>query len=410
MRSMLSAFPTEKLKLHKRDGSVLEVTALVSGDSIATEDIDIVIEEDDIYERVLPNGTKEYFCITDRGFVKGNDRIPDSFQSKVRRVSEIEPMINVDQKQLQKIDSKPHKLFISHSSDDKEYMVALVELLEDIGMPEGSFVCTTIPGYGIPGGEKIFDWLRDQFLECDLRVLFALSHNYYDSPACLNEMGAAWVTKASDTLLLLPGFDFGNIRGCIDPREMGISFGMPDDELKHRLNEFKETICDEHHLPSIIPARWERHRDKFIARVLEIATERNAEKVADNSGGIEKTNVTFNTDSFGYPSIQAFASVMLFFATENTNEPIIRSSTLSGTDFYSGGKKLNKSSEAREQAKWDEAIQQLVNAGYIELVTKNKSDQIYKVTNKGFNISDCFKNDNSLNASMTPYEIIGMFE
>lgn len=47
-------------------------------------------------------------------------------------------------------DQKPHKLFISHSSKDKEYMDALVELLEDIGMPDGSFVCTSVPGHGIP--------------------------------------------------------------------------------------------------------------------------------------------------------------------------------------------------------------------------------------------------------------------
>lgn len=32
---------------------------------------------------------------------------------------------------------KPHKLFISHSSKDADYMVALTEMLEDIGMPDG---------------------------------------------------------------------------------------------------------------------------------------------------------------------------------------------------------------------------------------------------------------------------------
>ena len=150
-------------------------------------------------------------------------------------------------------------------------MIALTELLEDIGMPDGSFVCTSVPGHGIPGGAKIFDWLREQFLTCDLRVLFALSHNYYESAASLNEMGAAWVTKSADTLLLLPGFKFDDIDGCIDPREMGISFGMDDEELKHRLNEFKDTLIQEHQLPTITQARWDRHRDKFIRTVQEIA-------------------------------------------------------------------------------------------------------------------------------------------
>lgn len=191
---------------------------------------------------------------------------------------------------------------------------------------------------------------------------------------------------------------------------MGISFGTDEAELKHRLNEFKDTLLSEHNLPDISQARWDRHRDKFIARVLEIASKRNVKRLVENIGDKGDNRGAFNADTFDYASIQVFASVMLFFATENTNEPIIRSSTLSGTEFFAGGKKLNKSFEAREQAKWDEAIKQLVAAGYIEMITEKNSDQIYRVTNKGFNISDCFKNDNNLNASMTPYEIIGMFE
>ena len=150
-------------------------------------------------------------------------------------------------------------------------MVALTEMLENIGMSEDAFVCTSVPGYGIPGGAKIFDWLREQFLTCDLRVMFALSHNYYDSVACLNEMGAAWVMKTTDTLLLLPGFGFDAIQGCVDSRKMGISFEMDDAELKHRLNEFKEVLTSEHSLLPITQTRWERHRDRFISNIREIA-------------------------------------------------------------------------------------------------------------------------------------------
>lgn len=78
---------------------------------------------------------------------------------------------------------KPQKVFISYSSCDKAYVEALVELLEDLGMPDGSIVCTSVPGHGIPGGAKIYDWLREQSLTCDLRIVFALSKNYYNSPA-----------------------------------------------------------------------------------------------------------------------------------------------------------------------------------------------------------------------------------
>ena len=270
MSSILHASPQEKLTLCKKGGSTVSVIAQVDGDKRYSSDAHVIIEEGDVFERHLPNGAKEYYRATDRGFYKGNHGIPDNYQSKVEIVSEGIAVHKMTEEQ----DEKPHKLFISHSSKDREYMAALVDMLERIGMPGGSFVCTSVPGHGIPEGASIFDWLRKQFLECDLRVVFALSHNYYSSAASLNEMGAAWVTKATDTLLLLPGFEFDEIKGCIDPQKVGISFGMDDDELKHRLNEFKDELVSEHHLQSITQIRWEQHRDKFVKMVREIAAKK----------------------------------------------------------------------------------------------------------------------------------------
>lgn len=39
---------------------------------------------------------------------------------------------------------KKNKVFISHSNKDVEIVKAFVELLEDIGMPEDSIVCTSV--------------------------------------------------------------------------------------------------------------------------------------------------------------------------------------------------------------------------------------------------------------------------
>ena len=197
------------------------------------------------------------------------------------------------------VELKPHKLFISHSSKDKEYMGALVEMLEGVGIPAESIICTSVPGHGIPGGVNIFDWLRDQFLTCDLRIIFALSRNYYDSAACLNEMGAAWVTKTTDTLLLLPGFDYSDIGGCIDPRRIGISFNTDDKELKYRLEEFKKTLVAEHLIPDVSPGKWDQLQNAFIRTVREIAAkkEKAAEITEYHSDGIHiSASETSNED------------------------------------------------------------------------------------------------------------------
>lgn len=79
--------------------------------------------------------------------------------------------------------------------------------------------------------------------------------------------------------MLLPGFSFDDVQGCVDLREMGISFGMDDAELKHRLNELKDTLILEYGLSTISQARWERHRDKFISTVREIAASTTKDKI-----------------------------------------------------------------------------------------------------------------------------------
>lgn len=84
MRSMLSAFPTEKLKLVKTDGSSIEnIEALVEPKKIFVEDSSVIIEEGDIFERKLSNGAVEYYEVLDRGFHKGMRGIPDHYQVSV---------------------------------------------------------------------------------------------------------------------------------------------------------------------------------------------------------------------------------------------------------------------------------------------------------------------------------------
>ena len=140
-------------------------------------------------------------------------------------------------------EAKPlkNKIFISHSSGDIEYIRLLINLLEDIGLSEEDVFCSSVQGYGIPLGQDIYDWLLTQFKEFNLHVIFALSSNYYKSVACLNEMGAAWVLKKKYDNILLPGIDFDEIKGAINPNQISIKLDSETDELRHRLNEFKES-------------------------------------------------------------------------------------------------------------------------------------------------------------------------
>lgn len=73
------------------------------------------------------------------------------------------------------------KLFISHSSRDIAYVSHLVKFLGSLGMNEDNMFCSSVKGYGIPLGENIYDYLKDQFQNYKLKVIFVLSDNYYKS-------------------------------------------------------------------------------------------------------------------------------------------------------------------------------------------------------------------------------------
>lgn len=157
------------------------------------------------------------------------------------------------------------KIFISHSSKNDYYGNALVNLLTGIGISGDQIIFTSNTAYGIPIGQNIFDWLKNQIIEKPY-VLYLLSPEYYKSVACLNEMGAAWVIENKHTMIFTPDFKLDSYEfqnGAIDPREIGFYINNIDkliafiDSLRadykitnnqvlinQKIREFLETIKD----------------------------------------------------------------------------------------------------------------------------------------------------------------------
>ena len=158
------------------------------------------------------------------------------------------------------------KIFISHSSADLKYVEPLVELLADIGMTNDNLFCSSVPDYAIPLNQDIYDYLASLFREGKLYVIFALSDNYYNSPACMNEMGAAWVLKNEYTSILLPKFEYKEIKGAVNPNKIGMKLDDDDELLKKRLGELKNIIADKFGI-SVPDMRWEKKRNDFISKI-----------------------------------------------------------------------------------------------------------------------------------------------
>jgi len=134
------------------------------------------------------------------------------------------------------------KIFISHSSADAPFGSAIVKLLRNLGLKKVQIVFTSEVKYGIPLGMNIFDYLKKQITD-GVYILYLLSDNYYESVACLNEMGAAWVVQNQYTIVAVPGFQFSNpkfSKGAIDPKQIGF---ILDDQF--RILEFRDNILSQ---------------------------------------------------------------------------------------------------------------------------------------------------------------------
>ena len=69
---------------------------------------------------------------------------------------------------------------------------------------------------------------------------------------------------------------------------------------------------------------------------------------------------------------------------------------------------MERNQKPRELALWDDAVARLIKKGYIKKI--GRKDPIFQVTTIGYSIADRFKEDNEIDCSMTPAEILEGFE
>lgn len=152
-------------------------------------------------------------------------------------------------------------VFISHSAKDSEFVEDIVNILECIGLKSNQIFCTSFEGYGIGLGENFLDAIKDK-LSSDSLVIFVLSEHFYSSPICLCEMGAAWALTKDHIPVLIPPFDYADVKGVF-PLTQGMKINEP---LK--LTLLKEKIEKAFSLQSNGSSSvWERKRDNIIDNI-----------------------------------------------------------------------------------------------------------------------------------------------
>lgn len=172
------------------------------------------------------------------------------------------------QKKVTAVEDKPFKVFISHSGEDIAFVKELVKLLEFLGInTPDKLLCSSINGYKIPTSEDFADYILNQFKDYRLFVIIVHSSNYYKSPYCLNEMGAAWVLKTDFFSFLVKGFDYCDMKGVINQNTISVKVDAKKEEVSGRLNELKDRLVSLFKSTEINNSRWEDLRDEFITKV-----------------------------------------------------------------------------------------------------------------------------------------------
>lgn len=162
-------------------------------------------------------------------------------------------------------DRKTPMVFISHSSLDKEFVEALVTLLESMGFDNTNLFCSSVPDYWIGLSQNIFESLRFLFNEHELYVIFVQSPRYYKSPVSLNEMGAAWVLRNDCCSILTKDMTRAKMQGVVNSSTIYIKVDTP--EAGPYLNELKKMLTKMFNLPLMTDTTWERKRNTFLKAV-----------------------------------------------------------------------------------------------------------------------------------------------
>ena len=258
-------------------------------------------------------------------------------------------------------------IFISHSSENKAQVAKIADLLRSINLsPRRDIFCSSLPGYGIPNGANIFDFLRERFLNYDLHIIFVHSPEYYESPVCLNEMGAAWVLRANATSLLLPGFDFSGMKGVIGSDCIAIKLDGDRSEVKDRLNQLRRELESEFDISDNEDIIWEEARDRFIHEI-------------NSDISIQNENIS------SAPALitEEMKQLLKKVAAVPEGRILIKFDFESGTYIQIGSEVVAKEyPDRREYAVWEEALNTCIQAKYIE----RKSEKICVITNAGYKV------------------------
>lgn len=153
-----------------------------------------------------------------------------------------------------------HKIFISHSSEDKQLIDEFVDkiLRLSCGFNTSDIIYTSRQSTGVSLGDGIPQFIKENIRTSSL-IFFMISPNYRQSEVCLNEMGAAWALDKKTISILLPSVSFNSL-GWLTSLDKAIKINDKEglDKLVSMISRKELDIAD-----------WNRQKESFILKCKE---------------------------------------------------------------------------------------------------------------------------------------------
>jgi hypothetical protein len=119
------------------------------------------------------------------------------------------------------------KVFISHSSKNKEIADAISVYLTQIGVKNENIFCSSIVSQGVRNGESLNSAIARAIKQSSL-LIFLISYDFVNSNYCIEELGVGWylshLKKASSYYIILPDIDLSYLGGFVNPSVDKLSF------------------------------------------------------------------------------------------------------------------------------------------------------------------------------------------
>lgn len=255
------------------------------------------------------------------------------------------------------------RVFISHSSTDSSVARFLVDLLRKaLGLKSDEIRCTSLDGYRMQAGVAMDERLRVEVHETEL-LIGLISPDSLQSAYVMFELGARWGANKPMIPLLssgaTPALLGGPLAGIhsLDASEAGQVHQLLEDAASHL-----QLTLDK---PSSYTAE--------VTQLVQAAS--------------QPTSVPqFRPANDPAPRLSPDAKSLLLEASLDENRIVLLARTMGGTAIQTNGKGFTEMGNARSEARWEQALEELHRNGYVK--DRVGKGEAFEVTHHGYQTAD----------------------